>query len=271
MHESSPIPAPRQVLDKEDLGVIAVQLALYLPQWVRRRRFIIDYVDDTTIHQRMSVDFVLPEADWFWSPTRLEPGTKIYVPLTIALKDTLDQFTAYDEGGRRLSMLPTADNGALAVAGLLPIVRGAAGRLADLATLERHLGDIVFARKTPDHDPIEEVLQPKLDGELRAILPVQDEVRSLLRDLARGFLMLVPVTYEPGVDRLLKAEWDFPNYWRGRPGDHCGVAERRSVRPPLGPRRGGPRASPRLQQTARDDQRVPPPAVRFVRDRSGRA
>jgi hypothetical protein len=46
----------------------------------------------------------------------------------------------------------------------------------------------------------------------------KEETWALLQDLAGGFLMLVPVEYRPGQDRLLKAEWDIPNYWHGKPG-----------------------------------------------------
>ena len=207
----------------EDLGVIAVQLALSFPEWVRRRRFIVSYVNDTTIQQRMSVDFVLPDSDWFWSTTAPEPGSRIYVPIYLPAKDTLDQFTAFDEEGRRLTMLPTADNGALAVAGLLPLVRGlAAERLSDearrevLPFLEEELTKVVMAPKRRHAASIEAVLEQAWAGPLGGVLTEEDETKAVVRDLAGGFLMLVPVTYEPGVDRLLKAEWDIPNYWRGK-------------------------------------------------------
>ena len=170
----------------------------------------------------MSVDFVLPEPSWFWSTTSPVPGSKIYVPIYLPAKDTLDQFTAYDEDGRRLTMLPTADNGAFAVAGLRPIVGAlAARRLAAaelstvLLTLEDELTKVVMAQKRPDCPSPEEVFAAALRGPLGMVLTKKDETRAVVRDLAGGFLMLVPVTYEPGADRLIKAEWDIPNYWRG--------------------------------------------------------
>ncbi|HMJ35734.1 MAG TPA: hypothetical protein VK501_17655 [Baekduia sp.] len=216
-------PEIRAPLVPEDLGVIAVQLALSFPQWVRRRRFVVGYVDDTTIQQRMSVDFLLPPPEWFWSTTAPRQGDRIYVPIHLAKKETLDQFTAFDEDGRRLTMLATADNGSLAIAGLLPLVRGrAVGRLTAAEReviepqLEAELRKVVMAPERPDAPPVEDVLASAFAGPLGRILTVEDEVRAIVRDLAGGFLMLVPVTYEPGVDRLLKAEWDIPNYWRGR-------------------------------------------------------
>jgi hypothetical protein len=212
-------------LEPEDLGVIAVQLALSFPEWVRRRRFVVSYVDDTTIQQRMSIDFQLPGPEWFWSTTAPQPGDKIYVPIYLPEKDTLDQFTAFDENGRRLTMLPTADNGALAVAGLLPLVRAlAAERLpvSQLDGMQRKLREelvkIVMAPKRPGSDPVVEVLEPALAAELGTVLNAEDETKAVVRDLARGFLMLVPVTYEPDADRLIKAEWDVPNYWHGKRG-----------------------------------------------------
>jgi hypothetical protein len=212
-------------LELEDLGVIAVQLALSFPEWVRRRRFIVSYVDDTTIQQRMSVDFVLPEADWFWSTITPQPGSTIYAPLYLPAKETLDQFTAYDEERRHLPMLPTADNGALAVAGLLPLVRGLArerlspGRLRQvLPGLEAELTSVVMASKRDGAPTTDQVLESALSGALGEILTEEDETKAVVRDLAGGFLMLVPVTYRPREDRLLKAEWDIPNYWIGQRG-----------------------------------------------------
>lgn len=212
-----PALSPPPALDKEDLGVIAVQLALHFVVWVRRRRFIVSYIDDTTIHQRMSVDFALPEPDWFWSTTSPSPGQTIYVPLHIPVKETLDQFSVFDEGGRRLSMLATAENGAIAVAGLVPPVRGLAPEATSTEDIEKALRAIVMAPKRPDYDPVVCVYEKELaDGVLTKVLTRDDEIRAVVRDLASGFLMLVPVSYQPGEDRVLKAEWDVPNYWHGR-------------------------------------------------------
>ncbi len=206
--------------------MIAVQLALNFPYWVRRRRFIINYVDDATIQQRMSVDFTLPSPEWFWSTVSPREGQTVYVPIYLPAKETLDQFTVYDEDGRRLTMLPTADNGALAVAGLLPLVRGLAlerlpddkTRTAVLSKLEAEITKVVMAPKRPGAPGAEVVLDTALRGPLGKVLLPGDLPTTMLQDLAAGFLMLVPVTYQPGVDRLLKAEWDVPAYWVGGQG-----------------------------------------------------
>jgi hypothetical protein len=199
----------------EDLGVIAVQLALNFPEWVRRRRFVVSYINDTTIQQRMSIDFVLPRETWFWSTVAPTAGSRIYVPLYLPAKETLDQFTAFDEDGRHLTMLPTADNGALAVAGLLPLVRGLARERLDpsrlgavLPLLEAELTKVVMAPQRPDAPTTDAVLEAALRGPLGEVLTEDDQTKAVVQDLAGGFLMLVPVEYQPGVDRLLKAEWN---------------------------------------------------------------
>jgi len=210
-------PRAAKVADADVLGSVAVQLALAFPAWVRRRRFVVSYVDDTTIHQRMSVDFSLPEPSWFWTPDPPQPGTVLYVPLHILVKETLDRFSISDEQGRRLTMLPRADNGALAVAGLLPMVVAlSAGHNLSVAQLKAALSEVVTGRQTRPGDPAKARVRAQLDGVLAEVLTREDETRSLVEDLAGGFLMLVPVTYAPGVDRLLKAEWDLPNYWHGQ-------------------------------------------------------
>jgi hypothetical protein len=216
-------PWPVEQVDATDslptstLGLVAVQLALTFPTWVRRRRFGISYVDDTTIRQRMSVDFALPEPAEFWatgpSPA---PGDTVYVPLHILRKETLTNFNVFDESGTRLSTLTTQDNGTLAAAGLGALVSGLAHRPPDeKRELRDSITEIVMAPKTPAHDPVERVLKPKLMGLLGQVLD-DDEVRALVTDLAAGFLLLVPVEYRPGRDRVVKAEWDGPNFWHGR-------------------------------------------------------
>jgi hypothetical protein len=57
-----------------------------------------------------------------------------------------------------------------------------------------------------------------LRGPLGEVLTEDDQTKAVIQDLAGGFLMLVPVEYRPGVDRLLKAEWNVPNYWIGQRG-----------------------------------------------------
>jgi hypothetical protein len=214
--------AGRAPLDVEDLGVVAVQLALDFPAWVRRRRFVVDYVDDATIQQRMSIDFTLPLRAWFWSTVAPREGATVYVPIYLPAKDTLDKFSVYDEDGRRLTMLPTSDNGALAVAGLLPLVRGLAlERLSDddvrrvLPLLESEIKKVVMAPKRPGALTAEEVMAAAFAGPLGEVLRAEDLPTTMLQDLAAGFLMLVPIPYHAGLDRLLKAEWDIPAYWVG--------------------------------------------------------
>lgn len=66
----APVSERREPLAREALGVVAVQLALSYAEWVRRRRTTISYVEDTTIRQRMSVDFALPAPEWSGSLSR---------------------------------------------------------------------------------------------------------------------------------------------------------------------------------------------------------
>jgi hypothetical protein len=211
-------PGQQRALNRERRGQIAVQLALRFPEWVRRRRFTIEFVDDTTFRQRMSVDFMLPHPDWFWAEEPPEEGEVLYVPLHLPRKDTLTNFSVSDESGTRLSTLTTDENGGLATAGLLPVARQLASERypIDDDELRGSIERIVMATKSAEHDPVTEVLNPSLAGVLGKIFSAEDEAKALLRDLADGFLLLVPIEYRHERDRVVKLEWELPNFWHGR-------------------------------------------------------
>lgn len=149
-HEPPPSIGQRE-LERERLGQFAVQLAIRFPERVRRRRFAIDYVDDTTIRQRMSVDFMLPRPEWFWSYRPPRAGETIYVPLHLPRKETLTNFSVVDEDGKPLSTLITQENGAYAVAGLFPFARQHAARHHPMpdADLRTAIEEIVMTRQRP--------------------------------------------------------------------------------------------------------------------------
>jgi hypothetical protein len=190
--------------NEQQLGVIAVTLALRYPDWVLRRVEQVSYIDDTTVRWRVSVTVRWPAADIFPEEVRPREGQKIYVPLALLKKEPLIQFDLRDEGGASLTVLPTEENARLAAV-------GAAAMIWSLALAERtrtEPGDdaiaTVQAIVTSGSRQAQVILDRALDGELGRILSVMDEYRALLTELASSFMLLVPVEYHAGRERVLK-------------------------------------------------------------------
>jgi len=190
--------------NEQQLGVIAVTLALRYPEWVLRRVEQVSYIDDTTVRWRVSATVRWPPVDIFPEEVRPREGQKIYVPLALLKKAPLVQFDLRDEGGASLMVLPTEENVRLAAV-------GAAAMIWSLALAER-------TRTEPSDDVIatvqaivgagprqaQVILDRALDGELGRILSVMDEYRALVAELASSFMLLVPVEYHAGQERVLK-------------------------------------------------------------------
>ncbi|MGH2948555.1 MAG: hypothetical protein ACRDPC_20245 [Solirubrobacteraceae bacterium] len=207
-----------QALAPDQLGIIATYLALEFPLWVRRRKTTHRYVDDTTVDLRISIDFRLPAADRFPATARPERGQLLYVPLDIATKTSLIRFSVRDEEGNALSLQNTRENTALATAGMNAVVNGLAGTGSRPAIepdqLRPELEKIIAAPGDTWQAAVEAALGP---GELLGqVLAEHDEYRDLLEKLANGFLMLVPVEYNPCLDRVLKLEYRVVQEWSGR-------------------------------------------------------
>ena len=204
-----------QPLTHEQLGLIAVHLALTFPVWVRRRKTSYKFVDDTTIRQRQSVDFHLLPRDKFPAKAQPRAGQTIYVPLWIGDKSPLVKFSVVDECGTALSLLNADESTRIAVDGVSAIVRGLnAGRGdegVDPDAQREALKEIFTAPRDRAEQLAKEALAigSSLDGALR----VHNIYRSLVLELATGLLMLVPITYTPGADRVLKMEHDSPQAW----------------------------------------------------------
>jgi hypothetical protein len=211
-----PPPYPNHpALTREQLGIVATWLALHFPIWVRRRKTEFTYVDDTTIRQRMSVDFRLPPAEDLPLHARPALGQTVFVPLYIAEKTALVGFSIRNEGGDAVSLLNRHANGSLATAGLFALVNGLSGRNGrpevDPEALRTAVNSVVLAPEGSGAVTAKKAL--KRDEPLGQLLAANDVLRALVTDLALGFLMLVPLAYDPGRDRCLKIEFETQQDW----------------------------------------------------------
>lgn len=198
--------------DRGQLGFIAVDLAASFPQWVRRRKTTYRFMDETTVVLRRSVDLVLPDVAWFAGkpPAR---GQTIYLPLDIFKKETLAGFSVSDAEGRPVSVLNTQENGILATEGFSALVdRYSAPRPP--GSFRAAISKIVFA---PTAEEGHTAFVAAMREGMRDVLAVGTQYEALLEDLRGGFLMLVPVTYQPDANHIFKMDWFAPFAW-SKPG-----------------------------------------------------
>jgi hypothetical protein len=189
-------------LTQAQLGAIAVYLASTFPVWIQRRKTAFEFVDESVVSTRQSVDFRL-RPEHFPDGAVPTDGDRIYVPLNIAPKDPLTSFSAVDETGRALSLLNTAENGELATEGLSAFMDGQATAGAVLpGQFKPALRALVHAPDVVAGEAARESAMAQLGGSLAADAIIQ----PLLKELSDGFLMLVPITYHPDERRVLKLD-----------------------------------------------------------------
>jgi hypothetical protein len=202
-------------LTHQQLGDIAVFLALTFPVWVRRRNLAHAFVDDTTIRLRESVDFRFPPPEFFPEQARPKPGQRIYVPLSIGGKIALVKFSVCDESGSALVLLNAAESAGLAATGMSTIVDGLDGQVQNGEAKRGTYRETLRLIASAPVAEAEALAEKHLNGQrLGEVLHHDDMYRALIGELAKGMLMLVPMTYQPGVDRVIKKEHYEPQPWQ---------------------------------------------------------
>jgi hypothetical protein len=210
-------PAPI-TLDLDQLGAIAVLLALRWPVWVDRREIRITFVDDATVRITTAVSFHLtPEA----VGTEIPPGTRLYVPLDTPEKRTLLNLSISDEEGTQLTPLNAMRNGDLAGRGLVrlfsQLLQDAEMELPDAT---QHALRELAAVPAPEARPHQAVaVDPGgVLGQWLAQGPekIRPEVQ-IITGLTEGFLQLVQIGYEPDQERRIETEYDLPLPWPKHP------------------------------------------------------
>lgn len=174
-------------------------------EWVHRRVETIEFPNAEVVRRRMSVDFSMLPSDFF------REGEVVYVPLMILRKAVLRNFDLRDESGLPLQMLTTGQNGRVATLGLdYWLWSGAQNEAASL--------DAALLRTVGEANPQQAYLATarELTGgilaaalrELPASEPTRLAIRGLIKELAGGFLLLVPMGYQPEVRKLVKFSYD---------------------------------------------------------------
>ena len=77
---------PDSALSDEQLGTIAVRLALYPQRWVERRVEGLTFIDDTTIRQRVSITMRHPAPSFFPDGAQPTNGQRLFCSFDVAVE-----------------------------------------------------------------------------------------------------------------------------------------------------------------------------------------
>jgi hypothetical protein len=112
------------MLSDEQLGGIAVHLALEFPVWIQRRVEHIAYLDGATIRQTEGIMLRWPQPDFFPPGVRPDPGDMVYLPLDQLTKESLTGLDGMRPDGSPFPILPYSRSTAVASAGIMAMVWG---------------------------------------------------------------------------------------------------------------------------------------------------
>jgi hypothetical protein len=181
-------------------GVIAVR-TLDRERWIQRRVESVEFLGDTTVRRRVSVDFEPPDrSNWKFKPEGV-------VPLALLEKTLLVDFDSRDESDTVVPILTSEQNGFLSWSALVS--------LADSALRRKGGGDLseptiqilrTIATGTPEEaeNALFEILEASLQDKDSATMvdnPLFDQLSS---ELAGNFLLLIDFGERPEHRRVIK-------------------------------------------------------------------
>ncbi len=183
----------------------AIDLASTFRLWVHRRVETFEFPNADTVRRRMSVDFTLP------ADPSIKAGDRVDVPLMILKREFLRNFDVMDEEGTRLKVLTTREHDEHVVAGLFKFLNSLWPDGEQLMRLLKDFAGVDDSSAGPEKRQLRakearSVLEKQLDGESGK--QAFNALRNLMGDLERGFLLLVPLEYQPNTRRLVKFSYD---------------------------------------------------------------
>jgi hypothetical protein len=207
-------------------GVILLALLDGRPDWVNRRVEQVSIEDPNSWRRRASLDFTIPHDLPPMGHTGMgeDASPLFFVPVAMLRKDLLTRFSVWNEKGTPCTLLGRRENSRLAAAALIALAHRAVGELADREQvraphgIEQTIWKIVSQRQQRakarwedfGHPVVEPGMAPSDEDERqwREKLDKDKDFLRLANDLTRTFLLLVPVTGEPGERRVLKYSYD---------------------------------------------------------------
>jgi hypothetical protein len=213
------------------LGLVVLSLLSDWHAWVHRRVERLTFEDPVSVRRQTSVDFTLSvglpaaiveDGEVSDSP-RLLP---LFVPLGLLRKQPLTAFSVWDENDHRLPLLTSRRNGAVAAAVLIAAARALAATAQEPRTDVKQLpgeivrdlctigtGDSLKALQTwamlglGSQSTSDDVAESDEVASWRRRLVASELFMSLANDLARNFLVLVPLDTSPSVRRVIKYDY----------------------------------------------------------------
>jgi hypothetical protein len=156
---------------------------------------------------------MLPDEDIFGELPCPAEDEAIYVPLAVAEKRTFSGFSLVDRGGAVVSLLNTYEDVTLASAGFNALIEAWAGA-KETVELRGDVRRLVEARTVAEARAAMRSAQSHGLDEVPLLRP-GTQYRTLLSELQRGFLVMVPVKYRAGADQLFKVEFSSAYKWTG--------------------------------------------------------
>lgn len=204
--EQIPTPSVKPLSDGERPRY-AVRLAMRFEKWVHRRVETFEFLDAETVRRRMSVDFTLPEH------RAIDENATVYVPLMIIEKRDLRNLDVRNRKGNPLNVLTREQSSSVALSGLEALLgsgeEAAVSREKLVQIIEgaaRTAGPIAKAISIDEEKML--ALWEASGASSEAVRILSETIKALLEDLAIGFMLLVPISYQGEKRQLIKFSFD---------------------------------------------------------------
>jgi hypothetical protein len=175
---------------------------------MHRRVERLEFTDEAHLSRHTSVDFTVPDLSFL--PLRLPTGQAlVFVPLALLVKRVLKSLDVRDESGAALPVLTLEQNNAIA----LEVLRLLAEAALDGDPLEQELADELEAIVTAPLLTAADVFggfvkRTEADGGQLGRIWAYAAFRVFANELARQFVLTVPIPAQPGDRRILKFSYE---------------------------------------------------------------
>jgi hypothetical protein len=195
------------------VGTDVFLLHAQIEKWVLRRIEKVEFLDDRSVRRQVTIDVELP----------LHPplsGDQYFLPLALLTKQPLVGFDIWDESNTSLPILTRWENARIAWSMVVSVAEFGLD-----ATLDEAVVSDIFAIVSAEAWEAERLYNEFIESAnpLKKTLTRDEDLRSLLLDLASNFVLMVPITFDAGARRIIKFSYvepiEFERFtWRQRLG-----------------------------------------------------
>ncbi len=176
--------------------------------WIHRRVETLVFIDDARVRRRVSVDFTVPDLPKIVVPRPDHQGL-VLLPIALLDKRLLRKFDLTDQSGMSLSAVTEAQKNEIGHS----ILRGYARRAVYAQTgqnLDEGLVEKLAQIVKGDRQAAVRALKAWNSqwSHQAGVVWKDNEARTLMQDLARNFVLFVPLAAAPGDRRLIKFSYE---------------------------------------------------------------